>query len=337
MFPSLRQRALITIAVLIGGFVCYQAGAFAAPLDGSGGRFLLFAPSWPVALGAFVIALLIVSILAALPAAAGNPLAGPFVLATCIGVAAVFGGSIDDWLRSQPADSTGPGYWGFAAESLIWAALLLAGIALTQAMRRRAAPLIPAILKPHEDDEESPPPWMFGSLIRGARLGKTGSSDRPLVRLRPLGGPVVQVLLSMLISAAIGGVAVILFMQSSDVRQVMCVLIGAFVVGGVASHQIVQTRIAIGVLLSPLLIAIIGYGWMAFRFGADGDVLRGVIFAMSADSGPSFLNLALAAPIHYASAGVMGAAMGLGWSQVMLEARITDAPAKSSSAPATDG
>ncbi|MAE60022.1 MAG: hypothetical protein CMJ49_01560 [Planctomycetaceae bacterium] len=321
---------LLTLAVILGGLACYAAGLAAAPWDGSSGCSLLFASSWATALGAFVVALGVASVIAAVPAAAGNPLAGPFVLAMCLGVAAVAGGSIEDWIRTRPTDGSGSGYWVLALETLIWAGLMVLMILVIQVLRQRIAGRIPDVLKRRSEEERGrQAAWMFESLVLKSPQAGDAAPAASGVRLKPFGGVWQQIGLSLVISTVVGGFLILLLMQWMDPGQVIFVPLIAFTAGAVAAHQIVQTRIGIGILLSPLLVGLVGYVVVALTYGNDVTALQAAIYGLPGEgrAPAAVLRAALALPIHYASAGVMGAAMGLGWSQVMFETRIPSASA----------
>ena len=65
-------------------------------------------------------------------------------------------------------------------------------------------------------------------------------------------------------------------------------------------------------MLSPLAAATLWYAWVATGGLPEVSLLR----AYFTDQLP---NAAMGLPIYYASAGVAGAALGLGWSQDLIE------------------
>ena len=68
---------------------------------------------------------------------------------------------------------------------------------------------------------------------------------------------------------------------------------------------------AVSILLAPTLTSAAWYLFIGLT-GGSGDQMLAAHFA-----GESW-NVGLALPIHYASAGVAGAAIGIGWSQQLL-------------------
>lgn len=114
------------------------------------------------------------------------------------------------------------------------------------------------------------------------------------------------------------GVAVVLgfglasvLLKSHETWQVVWVLLIAFTVAGLAAHQLLPHLSHTLTLLAPLVVAMLAYGLVGMRYGAAANSLEAFF-------GDQLWEPALVMPVFYASAGVSGIALGIGWSQVLL-------------------
>lgn len=134
---------------------------------------------------------------------------------------------------------------------------------------------------------------------------------RPLEKESPQAlarGNGLQDFSGVLVVTVIGFILTAKLLQAVNSGQVVCGLIASFVVSAMVAHRLFPKSHPLGILLSPLLAALGGYLWIAL-FGGDGERMLGGYFQ------GRFWAVGLALPAHYASAGVAGAAIGLGWSQ----------------------
>jgi len=274
MLPNLKQRLAMTLAIIAGGALLVWRQSWLLPADGSPGLVMLDSRLGPVMAWLALVALLApVAAMGLVVSAMGNRLGGVFATAAALAVLAIAAGPADGWYGRAELPT---GYWPLAIEALLWAGLWALLLALI--------------------DRLSPP--VAGGLPRVI------SSDRPshATRFHLPGG---QGLIGCVIAAALGGVVSNVLLRSSDVGQVTGALIVGFTVGGVVARASVPSASPTAIVLSPMLAAMVGYGYLATRF-----ITRDAVLAAKYQD--ALLGLGLALPIHYAAAGVAGAAIGLG-------------------------
>ena len=277
MLPTWRQRIVILLAALLGAAGWLAIGPAITPADGSAGVVVASARVGPAAATGLIA-------LVGLPAVAlgvgasvtGQMLSGVFAAAAGLGSLAWWGGSIEGWMRRGAL----PGDYAYLlAEIALWQAgvlLLVAAIQIGRAPLRGRVP----------------------RLATGEPPGLDADARFPEARALGAGA----------LTAAIGGGLSWLLIQSSDTAQVMVSLFAAFAAGGLGAHlALPQSNPAIH-LCAPAAVAVTGYGWILTRFGGKEALLA----AHFADGLPG---PALALPIHYASAGVAGCALGVGWAE----------------------
>jgi hypothetical protein len=280
MFPKQRQRVIVIAAVLLGTLAIQLVYKPLTAADGSPGIVLVH----DGAAGSLHAALLVVP--AAIPAlllgmvasATGNPLCGAFVMSAILTTLAWRGGSIDGWLLRTDV----PGSYGqLAIEAVVWLALWLGALVVLGRTRTALAKAWPRLDKRDH-------------LGLDTRLGLPGSSD----------------LLAGLVCAVVGGVMAFVLLRASDRGQVLTGLTLAFMLGGLAGQMAVPQHNPIAMLLAPFAVALAAYGWVLLHY-PSGNALSLLRAWHSGD----LAGTALALPIHYASAGVMGVALGIGWAQ----------------------
>jgi len=287
MLPTLRHRLLLGFTAIVGSAVWLQAVPTLRAADLSGG-LTLTDPAGGAA--SALIALVVWGIpaigLAVACAAAGSPVSGPFAIALALCCVAAAGGPIDGVLRRAFADDRlGTLHAQLALELLGWALAL--GIVMS--LMHRLRPALRGRLPRRLVSDDAPAARWSASLAWPGRAGCTAG----------------------LISAAAGGLLGTVLIRSGDTGQVVGGLLLAFTVAGALGRMLVNDRRVIGILLSPCLVGIAGYLWV-WRTTPDGAALIARYYAGDLTA------LGLALPLHYASAGVLGAALGVGIGQGLL-------------------
>ncbi len=288
MFPTLRNRILIAVTLLIGGWVWGTALVALRSIDGSTSPSLITAHGGvAAALLAIIIAGLPAIALSTVCAAAGNPLSGVFAVTSCLWILAAHGDSIESWLRrdgaSLPAD-----YYKLIVEMILWAILIGAFIVLIKTAR-------PALQK------------KIPTLAREPHLGE-GTT---------VAMPDGLTLVAAAISAVFSGVLAFFLLRHAAVGQVIGALMAAFLLGTMTGDLACAFLMgrrptnALRVVIAPLIVAIVAYAMTALGY-RDGEHFLRELYAGKVSG------LALALPIHYAGAGIAGACLGAGAAQVIL-------------------
>lgn len=290
MFPSVRHRLIIIIAVLVGGFAWLSAIAPLTAAEGSSGISLMSSRIGTIsACGLVMAAGLPALALGLVVSASGNPLAGVFGGATALALLAAYGGSIEGWYNSMADRGALPSvYRGLMVELVIWYAGLVAMLILIQRFRPRLRKMLPILAF---DDH-------LGAELQ-LRLPRTTALSAGLV------------------CAVVGGLLGSLFLQSSQTAQVMVGLFIAFAIGGLIGHLLFPQTNPVAILMSSGVVALIGYGCVLFQFDTQLQMLK----AWNDDNLSIWHRvpaLAQGLPIHFASSAVAGSALGIGWAQGIL-------------------
>jgi hypothetical protein len=251
------------------------------------------------AVGVLLAAFVPVILLALLAASMGNCLAGLFVPAMALAFLAWRGGPIDGWMRRH----SHPGSFAWlAVESLGWL-LLMAGIAA-----------LVGVVRPR---------------LR-AKLG--GAGFDPLGLHRPtFAVPDATGLTAGAATAIVAGVLALFLLRSTDVGQITFGLIVCFTIASLMVQYIFPHANPLAIVLSPMLLALGAYLYARFGYSGHGQVIDAWHRAIGANGSPGspglsvsgasgrpLPGLALALPIHYASAGIIGTTIGVGWAQTMM-------------------
>lgn len=281
MFPKIQQRLVILFAAVIGGLVWLTVVGPLRAEDGSPGLSLFFARSTPMlAMVLAVVAGIPALALAVATAVRGNPLSGVFAWAGALCFLAATGGNIEGWVHRS---TNLPGDYGYLiGELFVWFAVLIVCLAGIQKLR---APLRNR----------------FALLRYDAHLG----SDMKIAI------PDSTSMMSGLICAVVGGVGCFFLLRDFDTGQVMWSLGLAFAIGGLVAHLCVPNNNPVPILVSPILVAVAGYAWVI----KDHNTANAFREAWNSGELPG---MALALPIHYASAAVAGGALGIGWGQALM-------------------
>jgi hypothetical protein len=291
MLPSLRQRLIIGLAVAVGATSWLLVAAALRVADGSTGISITTAAVGPAAAALIMVVAAVPAVIGGLVVACtGNPLSGVFAVATALCIVAGWGGSIDEWIIRDAA--TPPGIYGWLiVEVCVWEAALLVTLALMRTVPEHLRhPLRALISEDHLNADVAPRRVNVKSAAAAA------------------------------ICASIGAVLSLFILRSTESGQVIWALILAFLIGGLAAHLIVPDSDCWAILLSPGLVAVVAYTWVLLSFDDRAPFLAawyGVGRTATAMPGP-----ALALPIHYASAALVGCTLGVGWAQGLNAARL---------------
>lgn len=302
MLPSMLQRLRIAIAIAIGLAGWWWAGRFLAMYWGGLGLSLVDGQSgW--LLGSLIMLAM------GLPALAGsiwvsngkNYLAGVFSSSFALGIVAMAGGPIDNWLRHITSPKS---YGGLALEMLLWelglVIWLIAIFGLSGQVERWLHPARPITSSPVAVPSSSP---VFTRLTHLA--------------------PSPQAMLAGLATAVVGAVVSIVLIRSSQAGQVSAGLLVGFAVGGLTGQMILKGRHApsnlLLMLLAPGVVAIVAYLVTGWGYGSHDQLLSAWFAQTRTDAGLTnrLLSLAQALPVFYISAGVAGVSLGIGLAQVL--------------------
>ncbi len=281
MFPVFRQRVLLVIACLLGSFLAVHLGArWLAPTDVSQGLSLM---STSVGLGLAIVAAVLVLVpawaLGTFVCVTGHPLSGLFVISVSLTALACAGGPISGWIHRTPVPAS---YKSLMLETFLWAAILTLLTALMLWLRntiRQARP----------------------QLATTDHLGQDLSwTSQP-----------AQAAYAGVLCAAISGALAYVLIPTQQVGQVVGGLILGGTIGGLAGQLVFpKLRNPVGLLLSPALVALAGYA-LALRYpGPTAFFTDWYRLRLS--------GLMLVLPIYYASAGLTGVIIGVGWAQALL-------------------
>lgn len=281
MFPILRLRILILLTAVLGGWAWASVEPSLRSIEGTSGLSLLDARTGLIV----AVALVLISGLPALllglfTSALGHPLSGLFAIACALTALAISGGPMEGFLRSQPLPNA---YRILIMETLLWhvgmLAVVIVGIRSFGPMLRRG----------------------FARLATDDHLGTHTRFTKPDVNAWMAG----------LLTTGIAGFLGHLLLRSSDTGQVVGGLIAAFALGSLAAQWIFPQHNPLPMLLSPLVISLIGYSYALLNFPTHESLLE-------AWYAQRLSGLALALPIHYVSAGIVGVTLGIGWAQSLI-------------------
>ena len=291
MLPSLRQRLILAVAIALGATVLVLVAADLRVADGSRCLTLTSARVGPALAALIIVVAAVPALIGGLIAAGtGNPLSGVFAIGASFCVLAGTGGSIDEWFIREGA--TLPADYGWLIVEVVgWEAALAVMLVLISRARPPLRRRLAALGSNDHLDSEIAPRRMTGKSAAAAAL-----------------------------CAVIGGVLSIFIVRSTDSGQVIWSLILAFLVGSLAAHLIVPEGDCWAILLSPGLVAVVTYTWLLVSFDHEGRFLAAwYSVGRTATSVPG---PALALPIHYASAALVGCTLGLGWAQGLNASRV---------------
>ena len=293
LFPIMSQRFVIISAAVCSGSI-YAVCASIVALSADAGCSLIFSSSPMLAMMLFGLATIPACALALVASATANPLAGFFTLALSLALPAVLGGRIDEWMYRNELPGA---YWWLAAEILLWVVPIVAMSLTIQLWRTQIRMVLPTRLR------------MSHRGTNSRRPKKPGVESNRSVRIH---APDQTAWLGGLTAALAGGILSYVFVQVSDSSQVFWGLLLGFCIGTLFAHQMFPSKHALPFMLSPILVGFVAYVLVAGWYDSAHDVIY-------ARNTANLIRLALPLPMFYASAGVAGVAMGIGWSQSWIE------------------
>jgi len=283
------------IAVIVVGTMAWMTvfGQLQA-IDGSQGVSLVDARvgMWRAGLVLFLLG--VPAILGGLyVSAAGNPMSGLFTTAFCLLILAGRGGAIEGVMHRQ---ASGGGLYvqlgmELALWALAWCFLMFVIRKFRDTVRGRWVPV--RLMTPFSEEltEEETPKFV--------------------VAFKPV--------MAGILCGALGWLGCTYLIQSPSSGQVIGAILLAFTVAGVVARLIIPTGNVVFLILSPLIAGFIAYGQMALTHGGITGTDLIALFQKGELPGP-----ALALPIHWASAGLVGVTTGIGIAQALLRVKLTD-------------
>lgn len=206
---------------------------------------------------------------------------GITVLCGSLLVLAYLGGSSMGWIqRSQlPGD-----FWQLIIEMLLWQIMLLAGITLIFRFRPAVHSRMPELLRRRSQ-------WK-------TVLNIPGGSE----------------IVAAVITSVIALVLTYILIRNTSEKQVIGALILSFALASGIGQTMMPNTNPLVIFMSPCLVAITGYLLAMVQYDSS-LALTEALFQGSEPGvkfGQQFAGPALALPIHYASAGLLGCCIGIG-------------------------
>ena len=323
MFPPLRQRLLVVVSIVVGGLAWSLSADSLRATDGSAGLTLIDAGlGIPVTAMLFIVPGIPALLLGLVVSVVGTAATGLFVVASALSVLAAFGGGLDHWLRG-PNPPLSTRFLVQVFEMGLWGV----GIALVMALYMRTGEMIRQWADGDGPDgvEKDIPGRLWSGMIglggrrmeetlRGILKDAASSRTSQNVAASVAATSTGQAILAGGVSALVAGILAFLLIRSPDTGQIFWSLVVAFLVGGLAGRLAVPGCSPWGIVVSPAVVGVLGYFWALFLYGNDHEAYLAALFSTE-QTLAAVPGIALALPIHYASAGVVGATLGIGWAR----------------------
>ena len=286
---------MMVAAIVVGTLAWMLVFPSLVPADGSPGVSLMDARAGTWLAGALLLFAGVPALLGALyVGAAGNPLSGIFTVGFSLLILAGLGGSAEGLYLRQEAWASGGGgelFVKLEIELVLWAAAWC----LLMFLMRRCRTLI--------RDRFVPGPLYTPYSSASERLNE---EDTPKFVLH------VAPILAGLMSAGLGWLGCIFLIRNGSAAQALGAIFVAFTIASLTARLTISTRNVVFLVLSPLLAGFVAYAHAAVvHAGASGTDLIGLLHR------EAILGPALALPIHWASAGMVGVATGIGMAQAV--------------------
>lgn len=303
MLPTITQRLLMLVALVVGTLCLLPILPMLTAADGSSGLSLLDARIGVFgACGLLLLAGLPALLLGLYVSSSGNPLSGVFTIGFALMILAGHGGSMSGliWRQGDRPSSEASGgsiFMQLEVEMALWALAWCFMMFLLRRYRARIrSRLVPGRLRtffstqlPIEEDDTP-------RFVLHVRPGMAG-----------------------LLCAALAFVLCKVLMQTPTSGQVIGSILLSFIIAGLAARLILPTGNVVYLLLSPLAVGFATYAMGAVLHGsasADDLIMR---WQRGEITGPMF-----AMPIHWASAGLIGVSVGIGMAQAIDRVRIEE-------------
>lgn len=282
MLSPVWQRMGMIAGILLGSLCWLGILPSLQSVSGTGGLVLLDTHSVWQSVVLVAIAGIPAMALGTLLSTVGRFTAGVTILAGSLLVLSWYGGPTMGWMQRAALPGA---YWGLIFETLIWQLLMLCAIGLMYRFRPVVHGTLPHLLR-HDQ-----PQWQT-----------------------KLGIPASREIIAAVISAAISGIMAYLLIRNGSPKQVLVSLVVSFALGAGVGQSTIPNSNPIAIFISPGIVAIIAYLMVIMRFGNDTAVFQ-VLFGSSVPGTKlmaQFPGPALALPIHYLSAGLLGCCFGIG-------------------------
>lgn len=246
--------------------------------------------------------------------ASGNPLSGIFTTGFALMIIAGLGGSAKGLLVRQEAWASGAGGGVFVKleiELALWAAAWCLLMFLMRRFRTR--------VRDHWVPRRLKTPYSPSSQ-------RLSEEDTPKFVLH------VTPIVSGLLCAGIGWLLCMVLIQNTEAGQVIGAILLAFTIASLTARIALPTGNVVFLVLSPLLTGFVAFAHAAVvHSGASGTDIIGLLHR-GALIGP-----AMTLPIHWASAGMVGVATGIGIAQAIDRVRYGEFEAARAAEPQSPG
>lgn len=302
MLPTITQRLMMLAAITVGTLAWMMVFRQLLPADGSAGISLMDARSGTLLAGLLLLVAGLPALLSAVYlASAGNPLSGIYTVGFSLMIVAGLGGSADGLYHRQPTWASGGGggiFIKLGLELVLWAAAWCLLMFLVRRYRQRVRNrFVPRRLKtPYAAVSE-----------------RLTEEDTPKFVLR------VAPIVAGLLCSAIGWLGCMLLIRNATNGQVIGAMLVSFTIAALTARLVIPTGNVVFLVLSPLLAGFVAYAHSAVvHADASSTDLIGLLHR-GALIGP-----AVTLPIHWASAGMVGVATGIGMAQAIDRVRFGD-------------
>lgn len=287
MLPSIRQRIIFIIALIPAIGTWLTVAGVLRSIDQTSGFSLFSSGSGTLqALICLILASVVVLLVASVPTITGTLLSGALAFSCSLCVLAGVGGTIDGWMRRSqlPAD-----YGYLMIELIMWLGIEILCLAGIQAAASKVKKQYPKI------------------------------ATKPLFEPFYFSKPRSQTFMMTLLMALVSGLLSAIFIQSTDVGQIIGAVTLSFMIGGAISQSVfTKNQNLLPAVGAPCLVGLVTYTYVLIQFSAKHQVLAawynldGQVGSIAHLAGP-----ALVLPIYYASAGLAGGVIGLAVGQTL--------------------
>jgi len=317
MFPHIKQRVMIIVTIVVCGFVYLQGADVARAADGSDGCTLAMAAAPGEAFLWFLALSVPAVLLGTVASLLGNRYGGAFAVSIALIFPAIKGGDVQAWMLNAESSTA---FFGLALDAVMWGAIVLTtllaidrlaglirhhlGWAEQPDLPGASGPMTTAEMDLHVFAVRNFPG--IGGLVRIAIAIR-----HTVTRQTGLSDDAARVVLSGVASTLLGLMFASLFLQSYETMQVVWGLFLAFLLAVMLTTVMFPTDRPAGMLISPVAASLL----VAVVLGLTGGTGVEIKSAFIEDR---LWNAALGLPVYYASAGLAGAVLGIGWGRQLI-------------------